>query len=38
MYTHETLPVRHHYTNNERIGDVIVDIEDTWLFRCCFVQ
>ncbi|KAL4236876.1 ectonucleotide pyrophosphatase phosphodiesterase [Mactra antiquata] len=31
VFSRKTTPIRHHYTNNDRIGEVLLDIEDTWL-------
>ena len=31
VFTKDTLPIRHHYTNSERIGKVLLDMEDAWL-------
>ncbi|PVD23081.1 hypothetical protein C0Q70_16343 [Pomacea canaliculata] len=31
VFTKETLPMRFHYTNNDRIGDITVDVQDGWL-------
>ncbi|KAH3831572.1 uncharacterized protein LOC127876504 isoform X2 [Dreissena polymorpha] len=32
VYSRADMPVRHHYASNERIGEVVVDVEDSWLF------
>ncbi|WAR23185.1 PDE-like protein [Mya arenaria] len=32
LFTKTNIPVRHHYANNYRIGDVVVDVQDTWMF------
>lgn len=26
----ETMPKRHHYINNRRIGDVVLDVQSNW--------
>ena len=31
VFTRDTIPKRHHYTNNDRIGDIMLDIESSWL-------
>ncbi|XP_071118759.1 uncharacterized protein [Haliotis cracherodii] len=31
VFTRDTLPARFHYSNNERIGDLVVDVEEGWL-------
>ncbi|KAL8580376.1 hypothetical protein ACOMHN_037475 [Nucella lapillus] len=31
VYTKESMPMRHHYTNNARIDDVLLDADDRWL-------
>ena len=31
VFTKETMPVRHHYKNSNRIGEVSVDMKDEWL-------
>ncbi|OWF35917.1 Ectonucleotide pyrophosphatase/phosphodiesterase family member 3 [Mizuhopecten yessoensis] len=31
VFTKTTLPKRHHYANNPRIDDIIIDVEDEWL-------
>ncbi|XP_076096525.1 uncharacterized protein LOC143067274 isoform X4 [Mytilus galloprovincialis] len=30
MFDKTTMPVRHHYTNNQRLGDVILDMQNRW--------
>ena len=35
-YTKETLPVRYHYTNNRRIGDMVLDVDNGWIVRFVF--
>ena len=31
VYTKASLPLRHHYTNNQRIDDILLDADDQWL-------
>ena len=31
MYKKSSLPVRHHYSNNDRIDDIILDVDSDWL-------
>ena len=31
VFTKETLPKRHHYSNSGRIGDVLIDMKEEWL-------
>ncbi|KAJ8305988.1 hypothetical protein KUTeg_016533 [Tegillarca granosa] len=31
VFTKETLPRRHHYLNNKRIGDILLDLRREWL-------
>ncbi|XP_078319808.1 uncharacterized protein LOC111119482 isoform X2 [Crassostrea virginica] len=31
MFSKSDVPVRHHYTNNKRIGDVIMDVQAQWM-------
>ncbi|KAK7100774.1 uncharacterized protein [Littorina saxatilis] len=31
VYTKASLPLRHHYTNNDRIDDIVLDSDDQWL-------
>lgn len=31
VFSRHTIPARHHYTNSERIGNVVLDIEQSWL-------
>jgi hypothetical protein len=37
VFEKSQLPKRHHYANNKRIDDIIVDVEDKWLFTFRFV-
>jgi len=37
VFEKSRLPKRHHYANNKRIDDIIVDVEDKWLFTFRFV-
>lgn len=38
VYTKTTLPVRHHYTNNNRIDSVLLDVESEWLVTRNFIN
>ncbi|XP_053394488.1 uncharacterized protein LOC123525750 isoform X2 [Mercenaria mercenaria] len=38
VYQKTSLPVRHHYTNNDRIDDTILDIETGWLVTRSWVK
>ncbi|XP_060581540.1 uncharacterized protein LOC132738125 isoform X2 [Ruditapes philippinarum] len=31
IFSRSSLPARHHYANNDRIGEVVLDIEQSWL-------
>ncbi|XP_062607940.1 uncharacterized protein LOC134269752 isoform X1 [Saccostrea cucullata] len=31
MFTKSDIPVRHHYANNKRIGDIVVDVQAKWM-------
>ena len=31
VYTKASLPLRHHYTNNRRIDDILLDADDQWI-------
>ncbi|KAK3577563.1 hypothetical protein CHS0354_026532, partial [Potamilus streckersoni] len=37
-YEKNQLPVRHHYINNQRIDDIILDVETGWLVTRNFIQ
>ena len=30
VFTKQLMPLRHHYTNNIRIDDVLIKVKDTW--------
>lgn len=31
MFSKSDIPARHHYTNNRRIGDIIIDVQAQWM-------
>lgn len=31
MFSKSDIPVRHHYTNNKRIGDIVMDVQAKWM-------
>lgn len=30
-FSKSDIPARHHYTNNRRIGDIIIDVQAQWM-------
>lgn len=31
VFTKDTLPKRHHYTNSDRIANILLDMKDSWI-------